>query len=203
MVFSRYYFFVDQRRTYELLERIGSLLRSEERRSGGRHGLQPTQIHALAFLDQANRYSDSPASVTEYLGLTKGTASQTLQRLVEKGFLRQESDRKDGRRVHLKVTAAGRRVLRDIRPPDSFEKACQGVGTGPLEASLSDLLTALQREQKQKPFGICRTCRHFRRGARGSSHQCGLTLEPLREEESSRLCREHEWDTERHPAPRR
>ena len=44
-------------------------------------GLNPAQWVALRYIAQANRYSRSPSAVAEYLGTTKGTASQTLKAL--------------------------------------------------------------------------------------------------------------------------
>lgn len=65
-------------RLYALLERIGNLLRAEERAAGLRHGPQPVHLQALRYVQSCNRYSNTPAALTEYLGLTKGTVSQTL-----------------------------------------------------------------------------------------------------------------------------
>lgn len=176
---------------YELLERIANLVRAEERRAGAELGLQPVQLHALAYLSRCNRYSDTPAAVTEYLGVTKGTASQTLRRLQDKGLVRAKSDRDDARRVRLTVTARGKRAVEAAVPPpalraafERFDRSAGKVGT------LTELLAALQRANSGRPFGVCSTCRHFQRS--GTGHTCGLTGEPLSAEDATRICREHE-----------
>ena len=63
---------------YEYLERIANLLRTDTRKLGVGKGLQPVQMEALHYLSCCNRYSNTPVAVSDYLGLTKGTVSQTL-----------------------------------------------------------------------------------------------------------------------------
>ena len=45
----------------------------------------------------------------------------------------------------------------------------------------------LQRRNGQRAFGICHQCAHFQHGG---DARCGLTGEPLVEEQSRRICRE-------------
>ncbi len=184
-------------RIYEILTRLGRLIQSEERASGE---LVPVQLHALAYLSRCNRYSDRPAAVGEYLGVTKGTASQTLQALQRKGLITKEADSEDGRVVHLRLTEEGREHLRHGRP-EAFKRALAKLGeeeSSALGKSLEALLLGLQRGHGGRTFGICRTCRHFRDlGPEG--FRCGLTHEPLALPESRLLCREHETPG---PSPR-
>ncbi|MFT7463517.1 MAG: MarR family transcriptional repressor of emrRAB [Pseudohongiellaceae bacterium] len=176
-------------RTYELLERLGNLLRAEERRAGQEHGLQPVHLHALSYLARCNRYSDSPAGVTTYLGVTKGTASQTLRRLQEKGLVRSKPDRDDGRRLRLALTAKGHRVLGATVPPPAFRMALDGLPQAQGEAALEELLRRLQRENDSRSFGVCRTCRYH--VIKGTQAECGLTDEPLSATDAGLICREH------------
>lgn len=178
-------------RIYELLERLGNWMRAEERSAGAKHGLQPVQIHALSYLSRCNRYSDTPAGVTEYLGLTKGTASQSLKRLQEKGLIKARTDRDDGRVVHLAPTAKGRKLLASIAPPPLMKSALEQVaGDHSGGEWLEDLLRAVQQQHKGRSFGVCQSCRHFLR--KGETSQCGLTLETLSTEDRTLICREHE-----------
>lgn len=57
-----------------LLERIGRVLQND----GHSEGLKPTQWEALRYFARANRFSRSPSALTAYLGMTKGTVSQTV-----------------------------------------------------------------------------------------------------------------------------
>ncbi|WP_163997093.1 MarR family winged helix-turn-helix transcriptional regulator [Pyxidicoccus caerfyrddinensis] len=180
-------------RLYSLLERLGNLLRTEERAAGLRHGLQPVHLQALRYLQSCNRYSNTPAALTEYLGLTKGTVSQTLLLLEEKGLLRKEADTEDRRVVHLHLTDAGRTVLKEAIPPALFKQALAGLPGGgeALEEALTGLLRGVQAANAQRSFGACSTCKHFRREGPGR-FRCGMTQEPLSREDSVLLCREHE-----------
>ena len=72
---------------YQYLERMANLLRTDTRRSMVEKGLQPVQLEALHYLSQCNRYSDTPAAVADFLGLTKGTVSQTLGLLENVGMI--------------------------------------------------------------------------------------------------------------------
>lgn len=179
-------------RLHDLLERIGHLLRAQERQAGAEEGLQPVHLHALRYLDSCNRYSDHPAAVTEYLGLTKGTVSQTLSVLEQKGLVSRRDDTRDRRVVHLRPTAKGRRLLERAFPPELLRAAVSLLpdSGARLEGELESLLVSLQRAHGARSFGVCATCRFLRREQ--DRFTCGLTSEPLRVEETERICREHE-----------
>ncbi len=190
-VSRRYFWGVPEPSVYELVERLGNLLRAAERRAGARAGLQPVHLHALGYVARCNRYSDSPGALQEYLGVTKGTASQTVTVLQERGLLRRRRDDEDARRVHLELTAKGRRLVASALPPRPFEEALADLPAGgrELRAQLMGLLRGLQRSGGVPSFGVCRTCAHFRREAGG--FRCGLTGEPLERDETALICREH------------
>lgn len=179
-----------------LIERLGNLLRTEQRSQGLTEGLQPVHIQMLGYLSLCNRYSDTPAGVTDFVGATKGTTSQSLGLLERKGYIRKKVDKKDGRVVHLELTARGKRFVETGFPPPDFVAALGETSAGKmaeLSRLLTDLLVRLQRNNRSRMFGVCRTCRHFRKDGLGETHQCGLTLEPLTENESIKICREHEF----------
>ena len=178
---------------YALLERLGNLLRGEERLRGAEHGLQPVHIHALHYLSRCNRFSDTPASVTEYLGATKGTVSQTLQVLEKKGLIVKQPDEEDKRQIHLHISAAGRRLIGKLTPPELLNNVVKGLSKSEresLEQPLENLLLLLQAENGLRSFGECQTCR-YNEQAEGQ-YRCGLTQLPLRQKEIVLICREHE-----------
>ena len=86
------------------IERISSLFREGLRNVATDRGLKLVQLEALVYLSMANRYSDTPLGVAEYLGITKGTASQTIKALVDLGLIDKVSDGSDGRVVHCTLT---------------------------------------------------------------------------------------------------
>ena len=178
----------------DLLERLANLLRMEVRTFGLKYGLQPVQIEALTYLIRCNRYSDTPQAVTEYLGLTKGTVSQSLKVLEEKGLLRKQQDADDKRITHLAVTAKGRKLIEQALPAKSLEAALantNAVQGKKLEETLRSLLHEMQQQHGRKTFAACHTCRFNERHKKG--YVCGLTKEPLSERDIQLICREHEY----------
>ena len=188
---------MSKQRGYDLIERIGHLLRAEARQAGAGHGLQPVQLQALAYFARANRYSDTPAALTDYLGVTKGTASQTLMVLEGMGLVSKREDREDRRVTRVQVTAKGRHLLDKLVPPALWCAANAELGaaaTQRIEDELARLLRVLQQANQSRAFGVCNTCEHFLREG-GRKFRCGLTAEPLSSEESRLICREHELKT--------
>ena len=151
-------------KTFALIERISSLLRSEQRKKYAVLGLHPVHIQAMEYLDQCNRFSNTPAALTEHLGITKGTLSQTLHVLVQKDYIEKQADTKDRRVVRLKLLESGKQLLENIQPRNTFEHADPEVNKSSL-ASLNKALTAmlneLQKANNVNSFGICHTCIFF------------------------------------------
>lgn len=96
---------------FKLIERINNLLRSEERKQYAAVGLQPIHGQVLEYLANCNQYSNTHSAVAEYLGLTKGMVSQTIQILEKKHYLFKTVSDKDVRVVHLALTENGHRVI--------------------------------------------------------------------------------------------
>lgn len=175
---------------HDSLMHLSRLLLAEARE--GLSGLQPVQLQALQYLSHCNRYSDTPAAVADFLGATRGTVSQSLRVLEERGLVAKRPDPEDRRVVHLSLTPRGDRLREKAIPPAAVEHAVRILGRRDAEAAetaLRELLRALQRARGGASFGVCRTCTHFRREAGG--FRCGLTLEPLSLRDSGLLCREH------------
>lgn len=171
-----------------LLERLGTLVHQSVRDDAARHGLLPIHVLVLGYLARANRYSDLPIAIAEYFGITRGTVSQSLAVLEDKGLLVKEPDERHGKRIHLRLTRAGRAVLNDSWP-QRVERELTSLPPGAvaLEDLLRGLLVTLQRLNGQRPFGVCRQCAHFLREPR--SARCGLTGEPLATEQTLDLPR--------------
>lgn len=168
---------------HQLLERICALFRGQLRRVSNEHGLKLVQLEALVYLSSANRYSDTPLALTEYLALTKGTVSQTLKALEQRGLVEKTPDPNDKRVQHCAVTSNGAQVVADaLRIPDAGGEA--------LHAALTAVLRTLQQTADARTFGVCHSCIHHQ--VQGARTRCGLTGEPLRKADRDKLCREHE-----------
>ncbi|QSX39342.1 MarR family winged helix-turn-helix transcriptional regulator [Shewanella cyperi] len=173
-----------------LLERVAALLRGERRNLLGEHGLLPIQFEALYFLGVCNRYSDTPMAVTEYLGQTKGTVSQTLKVLEKKGLIAKQKDETDKRLIHLNLTDAGRGLL-EQHSHSALLQHLPDTQLAPLCEGLAQLLIQMQRANGSRPFGQCRQCR-FNQHLGGEAYFCNLTKEPLSESDTGLICREFE-----------
>lgn len=177
---------------FDLLERLTSLMRIWNRQHPLLAELQPIQVSALIYLSRCNRYSNTPLAVTEYLGLTKGTVSQSLKALEAKGLIEKSQDPRDRRSVHLRLTEPAQALVAAITPPDFLVMALAQMGerAEQLEALLGDLLRQIQRNQDVPGFGLCRTCRFHQQ--RDGQPFCGLTGEAMSGPEIELICREHQ-----------
>ena len=177
---------------FDLIERMAALIRSEERKKCTELGLQPVHFQVLDYLSRCNRYSDTPAAVTNFLGMTRGTVSQTLLLLVKKGFIEKTSDTTDRRIVHLSLLAEGKAILRQARTSDLFKSASllfKEYNFINNEEMFMKALTSLQKANKSQSFGLCKTCQYFTPTSAGFS--CGLTKEQLSQDDSEKICQEH------------
>ena len=174
-----------------LLERLARVIQNEAHA----HGLKPTQWEALRYLARANRFSRTPSGLTAYLGMTKGTVSQTLNALERKGLVAKHVDPADRRQVRIDLTAAGARVLKQD-PIDALSRAASDLSDRDrrgLGQALEALLAHTLRRRGGRPFGQCRSCRHFRADdPAGAPHRCGLLDVPLSADDGGRICVEQE-----------
>ena len=172
-----------------LIERLGRLL-STDAHTGG---LLPVQWEVLRYLGRANRFSRTPAALTAYLGLTKGTVSQTLKALEARGMVQKRVDPRDRRSRRLSLSQAARRLLLEDPLTDTVAatRRLAGPQREQLARGLESILSSRLRARNRQPFGQCRDCRFFaRQHAGGAPHYCRLLKEPLAAEESSAICHE-------------
>ena len=179
---------------YDYVERLSELLRIDARKAGAAYGLQPVQLEVLHYLTICNQYSDTPMAVTEYLGQTKGTVSQTLKVLEKKELLSKHLDKNDKRIYHLKVSAKGKRLLDKTIPTTMFVKTCEvmsDIKQSEIATSLQQLITTLLQVNNMKTFGLCHSCRYNRKDE-VDGYYCNLVEQPLAENDIHLICREHQ-----------
>ena len=174
-----------------LLERLARLVHNDAHTGG----LKPTQWEALRYFARANRFSRSPGALTAYLGMTKGTVSQTLQALERKGLVEKRAAASDRRSVKINLTKAGETLLTDD-PLSDLEASIDALPKNKQElfgATLEGLMKNLLHRRSGKAFGACKTCRHFRRDKnQGAPFFCSLLSEPLSTSDSEMICAEQE-----------
>ena len=178
---------------FELIERLGTLTRTGLRQAGAAHGLQPIHLQVLMYLDQANRYSNTPQALADYLGLTKGTVSQSILLLARRKLVMRQADQRDGRVVRLVLTERGLAFLKEFSLTSAWREALQTASPARVSSAmvvLKQALSGLQAQAGKRTFGVCTTCRHNQRlGPR--TYLCGLTQEKLSSREVRKICREH------------
>ena len=173
-----------------LIERIGNLLRSEQRKLLKPLELLPIHLAILNYLSICNKYSNNAAALTKYLGNTKGTTSQSVNVLKEKGYVLKKKAENDKRVVNLHLTEKAVGLLKKLSS-ESSQKILDEENIKVTEDVLRIILRSIQISNKNRTFGVCRTCGFFIDEGDGSL-KCGLTLEKLLEYETEQICQEHE-----------
>ncbi len=131
------------------LERICLLFRNEMRLAGLEYGLQPVHLEVLFYLSRADHKTNKPANVTEFLGITKGSVSQSISLLAEKKLLIKRNDVSDKRLVHLELTPEGMSLARIAIPPKTIRQALENAEHEQgeqLQQQLQGLLSGIQEQ---------------------------------------------------------
>lgn len=177
-------------RVAELIDRLSRLTRELQYVDG----LNPAQWEALRFLSRANRYSRTPGAVAQFLGATKGTISQTITALENKGLLERRPSDRDKRVCLIDVTEKGRdQIARDpVRRIEQAVGAMDSQTGAAMVQGLSRLLAALQNDADAPLFGVCvACCRHLSPHdgcGKGEVGRCGVTGEALDSDDAARIC---------------
>ena len=165
-------------------------MRAKMRRVSAQMQLQPVHMQALLYLSQANRYSNTPQALTEYLGLTKGTVSQSLLLLDRRGLVERYQDDVDRRVVRLRLSMQGESFLAEIEPRHAWSQATRNISPNRIRNAVSALretLHTLQEVQHGERFGTCLHCAHFERiSARAT--RCGMMSDRLSGPETRKIC---------------
>jgi DNA-binding MarR family transcriptional regulator len=175
----------------ELVERLGNLMRTELRRAGSDESLQPVHLQALIYLSKANRYSNTPQALADYLGLTKGTVSQTLLLLDRRGLIERFEDDIDRRVVRLRLSSAGERLLADAQPALPWQNATRNISPNRIRnatSALREALATLQEDNEGAVFGVCSTCSWCQKLSQ-RIYRCGKMGDRLSGPETRKLCR--------------
>jgi len=174
----------------ELISQLGWIAHGE----GFVGGLTPAQWSVLRYLSRANRFSRTVSAFAEFHGTTRGTASQTVRSLVNRGYLTRTRSQRDGRSVRLDLTEKGKKALAD----DPFAilvraaRALSLTARSSLERALERMVRHVAQEYGRCPFGTCPSCLHLR--GDGSCvegrppYQCGFLDAPLEEAELDQIC---------------
>lgn len=180
------------------LGRLALVLRHEAWRSGGEHGLSPTQAQVLAELAASPRPLGLRA-VADRLAVTMATASTAVSTLVEKGLVEKGRAEHDARAIELDLTRAGRDAATSAAaPPAPVVDACSALPASDQVALLRGLV-GLVRELQDRGFvpaaRMCVGCRFFRPHAHPGEarpHHCTYVDAPIGDADLRLDCREME-----------
>ncbi len=148
--------------------------------------LNPTQSAVLDYLSRANRFSRSPSHVADYLGTTRGTISQSLKSLSQKGYVVEERSLTDRRTIRFELTKKGQETALTPNVTADVVGRMDGNSSDALIASLESLLVLLLKENGGRPFGICKECKHF--VVRKNGGYCSLLSEELSTSDATQIC---------------
>ena len=177
----------------QLVERLGNLIRAEMRRVIGQEGLQPVHLEAMLYLNLANRFSNTPQALAEYLGVTKGTVSQSLLLLDRRGLIERYQDEVDRRVVRLRLSDQGEQMLSEMQPASLWQSATRNISANRIRngvSALRETLYMLQSYNGARTFGVCNTCIYCQRKSQ-RTHHCAMFAERLSGPETRLICREH------------
>ncbi|MCR9194529.1 MAG: MarR family transcriptional regulator [Hyphomonas sp.] len=157
--------------------------------AGRSGGLNPAQSMALEYLARANKFSRQPSHVAEFMGSTRGTVSQTLKVLREKGLIDEVRSKTDRRALSYKLTQSGQKSLAQSSSLRNSLKELSPLEIDRLGKSLQAVLDTALEANGQKPFGVCKTCRHFAPYTKGGF--CNLLSTPIDQSEAEKICVEN------------
>jgi DNA-binding MarR family transcriptional regulator len=143
----------------ELLIHIGRSSRGEDLASP----LTAAQWTCLRFFARANRVSRTPSAFASFQVTTRGTASQTIKALEEKGLLARFRSDSDGRSVRLEITERGQQALNADPLADlmSLIDVISPKERAAFLATLSRLSETLAGLKGAQAFGTCESCTHY------------------------------------------
>ena len=182
----------------ELVERLGNLMRTELRKSVADESMQPVHLQSLTYISKANRYSNTPQALADYLGLTKGTVSQTLLLLDRRGLIERFEDDVDRRVVRLRLSSAGERLLSESQPALAWQNATRNISPNRIRnatSALREALITLQEDNEATTFGACQSCSWCQKLSQ-RIYRCGRMGDRLSGPETRKICRIYEAKVE-------
>lgn len=168
-----------------LLDRLARVAAAED----WAENLNPAQTSALGYLARANKFSRSPSNVAEYLGTTRGTVSQSLKSLQQKGLIEERRSETDRRSITYDLTEKGWALVSVERTADKAIESLNDIDKVALEATLNKALMAILKQRGQKEFGQCKQCRYHEPG--DPNALCKLLDVALSPIEADQICHEY------------
>ena len=175
------------------LDRLGRARRLHRQAIGTRHGLTPLQLDLLTTLADGPPPDPSVGLLAREVAVSQPTATDALRALADKGLVARRRHPGDARRATIELTAAGRRLTRDLAgADDALVTAIAALPPAAQEATLETLLGLIARLVDQGAIEVartCFTCRYHRYD--GTRHHCALLATDLPTAELRINCPDH------------
>lgn len=167
------------------LERLSSLYKNQMRQAANAEGVPLVHLEIMQYLAMCNRFSNTAQALSDYLGQTKGSISQSLKVLEKAQVVVRQPSAKDKRAFHLSLTETGQASL--ARMQNQFMPDISGD-----DEALKQILKHWQSHVGQAGFGQCRTCK-YNQANKDDTYYCQLVQTELTNEDVSKLCKEHQF----------
>jgi DNA-binding MarR family transcriptional regulator len=168
----------------ELLVYLGRAARGTDAGSN----LTVAQWTAMRFFARANHLSRTPSAFASFHATTRGTASQIIKSLMQRGYLVRHQAVDDRRSVRLDLTHSGQAIMH-FDPLNNLTEAIDQL-EGKLRMALRQALPALAGELAKVrgtvAFGTCGDCRHF--SDSGAVRYCACVDAELAPDDLGCLC---------------
>jgi DNA-binding MarR family transcriptional regulator len=178
------------------LHKIGLAMKQQTWQQANEEGLSPTQGQILAALA-----SDGPltgSELSQRLGVTLPTISDSVRVLVEKKLLSKSPDPRHPRASLLTPTKKGSQLGARARSwPEFLAGAVEDLAPDEQRAFFSGVVKMIRSLQERGLVPVsrmCVTCTHFRPNVREGEapHHCALVDAPLANDQLRLDCAEHE-----------
>jgi len=181
-----------------VMNRINVAMRADSWDASSSHGLNPTQGQIVMLLGRQSvvlRLSQ----IADELAVSAPTVSDSIRSLVEKGWVKKEIAKDDGRAIAVSLTASGKRLNEKLdltgdtiglvlsRLPESEQIQ--------LYKTLVRVVSELQSVGRIPVSRMCVTCRYFRPNVHEDTkrpHHCALVNEAFGNPTLRADCPEHE-----------
>lgn len=102
--------------------------------------LSRIEIIIISFLHN-NPGLDTAGDIVDYRMLSKGNVSQSVEALIQKGYLRRSADKEDRRRIHLSLTEQTSEIIRQIDDIKNLFYQNLTAGLTPEETQQYEMIT--------------------------------------------------------------
>lgn len=177
------------------LHKVGLAMKQQAWHLASDEGVSATQAQILAALVSHGPLTGSELS--ERLGLTLPTVSDSVKVLVDKGLVTRARDPRHPRASLLSPTAAGAALGSRARTwPEFLAGAVDELSPDEQRvffAGVVKMIRALQEQGQVPVSGMCVTCTHFRPHVRAGAtpHHCAFVDAPLADEQLRLDCPDH------------